>query len=530
VAQESATVFMAKAERLLKSGAALVFAGWLCAVWRDAVTIRGMVSPLAKRVLQNLQRRGNLGAGARVGVAVSGGADSVALLLLLTELRKSAGIVLCVLHVNHVLRGKASDADERFVSDFAKRLGCEFYLKRVAVSDLAKKTRQNLEDTARRVRYEWFARAAEEHHLTCVATAHTADDQAETVTGHILRGTGLAGLRGIHWKAGVLVRPLLAVRRQELRDYLRKRGQRWREDASNRDVSRTRARIRKQLLPLLEKRFQPQAVKHLCELAERAAEVDELLDEMVQTARRRFAISGERGLRIRVHDLLNPAEGRTEPRYRVLSALLVRALASEMKKGPGQLTAGHIEAILALAERGENGKELELPGGLRVCREHDTLFFCRAENLATRRTYSHQIEFFSESSSVLVPQLQCVFRFRVIDWPPDWRDTNLTGTVLDRDRLKFPLVLRNWWPGDRLHPVGRQGPHKLKHLLSGLRLSRWERESWPVLASAGQVAWTRGLPVAAELAPNERTRAGIVIAVETAVEAEPRAEVRHAKR
>jgi len=107
--------------------------------------------------------------------------------------------------------------------------------------------------------------------------------------------------------------------------------------------------------------------------------------------------------------------------------------------------------------------------------------------------------------------LQCVFRFRVIDWPAERRDTNLTGAVLDRDRLSFPLVLRNWRPGDRLHPQGREHSRKLKRLLSEARIGGWQREAWPVLASGGTLAWARGFPVPAEFAAKETTQAAVVI-------------------
>ena len=192
-----------------------------------------------------------------MGVAVSGGADSVALLLLLLALREKLGIVLSVVHFNHKLRGKASDADEKFVAKLAAKHGLEFHTASVYVAKKATRERANLEDAARRARYDYFRSLAEAGTCARIAVAHTADDQAETVLAHILRGTGLAGLGGIHPIAGVVIRPLLNVRRSELRRFLGTQKQTWREDATNRDTKRMRARIRKKLLPLLEKQFQP---------------------------------------------------------------------------------------------------------------------------------------------------------------------------------------------------------------------------------------------------------------------------------
>src|SRR5262249_4748323 len=148
----------------------------------------------------------------------------------------------------------------------------DFHVARADVAAKAKRDKTNLEDTARRERYAFFDRLVAQGHITKIAVAHTADDQAETVLAHILRGTGLAGLGGIHPVAGNVFRPLLQFRRAELRTYLRSRKQIWREDASNRDTTKNRARIRKELIPLLENKFQPAVVEHLANLADLARE------------------------------------------------------------------------------------------------------------------------------------------------------------------------------------------------------------------------------------------------------------------
>src|SRR5256886_7449567 len=166
--------------------------------------------------------------GDRVGVAVSGGADSVALLLLLVELREKLGIVLSVVHFNHKLRGKASDADENFVAKLAAKHGLEFHSASADVAKKAKKERANIEDAARRARYDYFRSLVDSGVCSRIAVAHTADDQGETVLAHILRGTGIAGLGGIHPVAGPVFRPLLNIRRAELRAYLRRKKQSWR--------------------------------------------------------------------------------------------------------------------------------------------------------------------------------------------------------------------------------------------------------------------------------------------------------------
>lgn len=330
---------------------------------------------LPDQLLASLKAQSRLHAGDRVGVAVSGGADSVALLRLLDDLRERLGIVLHALHFNHKLRNRASDADEQFVARLASRLGLEFHSAHADVARLARSSKRNLEDAGRRARYEWFASIAEGRHLACVATAHTADDQAETVLAHLLRGTGLAGLAGIHPVSGKVIRPLLTFRRAALRSYLRQRRQPWREDASNRDTQRTRARIRRQLIPLLEKRFQPLAVEHLAALASRALENEFLIATLSEHARASFVSSHPDGLRIRLADLLSPCPVGGSGHLGALSSRVILDLAAQLKPRSGQLTAQHVQAVVHLAENGEPGKLLQLPGGLRVRRERDSLLF-----------------------------------------------------------------------------------------------------------------------------------------------------------
>jgi tRNA(Ile)-lysidine synthase len=489
-----------------------------------------MGQALLNTVRRAIQKRGLLRAGERVGVAVSGGADSVALLLLLAELRKQLGIVLSVVHFNHKLRGKDSDADEKFAARLAEKYGLVFHAGRADIAAKAKSRKANLEDTARRARYDFFARLVEDGRVDKVAVAHTADDQAETVLAHILRGTGLAGLGGIHPTVGHVVRPLLGVRRAELRAYLRAKKQTWREDATNRDTTRMRARIRKKLLPILEKQFQPAVVEHLATLAELAREDEAFLDALVEDRLRRCVGKDTGSPRISTSDLLHftpkkdfTTEGteRTEEdaeKSFAISGRMVRRIVGELKPREGQLNAEHVRAVLELAVRGQNGKCLALPGGVEVRREHDGLIFCArdATARANRKVleFERAINFHGTEVDVNVPELGCVFRFRVIDWPAKRGDTIEREFVLDRDALQSPLVLRNWRPGDKLRPCGHRSAHKLKRLLNQKRVSRWERDGWPVLTSGGVLAWARGFPAAAEFAASEKTRSGVVITEE----------------
>jgi tRNA(Ile)-lysidine synthase len=354
------------------------------------------------------------------------------------------------------------------------------------------------------------------------------DDQAETVLAHILRGTGLAGLGGIHPEVGHVVRPLLGVRRAELRAYLKSKKQTWREDATNRDTTRMRARIRKKLIPLLEKQFQPAVVQHLATLAELAREDEAFLDAWASSRVRQYVDLKSGWARISTEELLECGKNKdcttesaqsADKRNLGMARRVVRRIVKKARPIGGQLNAEHVRAILDLAASGENGKSLELPAGLRVRREHDALVFGVASSLAESKNrkplvFERVINMDGVETALSVPEISCVFRFRVIDWPAKRGDTIDTGFVLDCDALQSPLMLRNWRPGDKFRPCGHRNEHKLKRLLSKKRVSRWEREGWPVVTSGQTLVWARGFPVAAEFAATEKTRAALVITEE----------------
>jgi tRNA(Ile)-lysidine synthetase-like protein len=190
-------------------------------------------------------------------------------------------------------------------------------------------------------------------------------------------------------------------------------------------------------------------------------------------------------------------------------------LVKQVKPRSGQVSAVHVEAVLHLAQQADNGKAVELPGGVEVRRVHNSLCFRTKESAADAETrgkpYAYAFELGAGETELRVVEHSWALCFRVIDWPAQGRETKETGAVLDRDKLRAPLVVRNWRSGDAVRPLGHQKSHRLSRLLNEVGVSRWEKLSWPVLTSGGKIAWTRGLPVAAEFAVGGTTRAGVVI-------------------
>lgn len=469
-----------------------------------------------------------------MAVAVSGGADSVALFHLLEALSGDLGIVLLVVHFNHTLRGAESDEDERFVCELARAANREFLVARADVAAEARRHHWNLEDAARRLRYQFFTSVVEAGRADRVAVAHTADDQAETVLAHMLRGTGPSGLAGIYPIAGCAVRPLLHVRRAELRKFLEQRGVNWCEDSSNRDTHRLRARLRHQLLPELERDFSSTIVERLGALAQLAGDEARFWDALVEDRFGAFVTESADGFSIRAADLLAPLSfsalaasdgGPASEVYRSVAQRLTRRILEAVRSGHQGITAQHVEQTLRLASELPSGRRIELPGAM-VERNFDRLLFSRAktagENPRTdgtamsRTAYEYAVELPEKgSTAIAVPELGRRFRLKLIDWPMRARDTKKTRVeALDADRLRSPLVLRNWRPGDAYCPRGRAREQKLKRLFLTGRIALRERARWPVLTSAGRLVWVRGMPAAAEFAARGETRTGLVIAEE----------------
>ncbi|HTW24904.1 MAG TPA: tRNA lysidine(34) synthetase TilS [Candidatus Baltobacteraceae bacterium] len=483
------------------------------------------MTPFEQRALRTIRESGMLSPGDRVGVAVSGGADSVALLRLLHGFRKRLGIALLVVHFDHRLRGVESDADAEFVAELARELKLEFVVDREDVAAAAARHKWNLEDAARRLRYEFFERVVGEAKATRIAVAHTADDQAETVLAHLLRGTGPAGLAGIYPVAGAIVRPLLWCRREELRKYLRERKQDWREDATNRDVTRTRARIREQLLPSLERDFAPRVAARLGRLAKLLREEERFWAALVEDRFRALVHSKDGALTIAVRDLLEPlalATAATDdhaPPLRALTERLIRRLYKEVSEGAQGPTAERVEQVIRLAAESASGRRVELPGGIRVERSFGELIFSRAERRATpretaaqSRTYQYAVTLPARgAATVSVPELKRCFRLKVIDWPHAERDTKAECVALDAELLRPPLILRNWRPGDAYRPRRARQSRKLKRLFLAKRIPVRERDGWPVLESGGRIAWARGMPAGEEFCAGDATSAAVVI-------------------
>jgi tRNA(Ile)-lysidine synthase len=466
----------------------------------------GKISFVIEQVRKYVQQQRLLQPGDRMAVAVSGGADSVALLRILLELRQDLGIVLSTAHFHHGIRGAEADADQAFVKELAQRFELELHLGSGDVPEHARGRKLSLETAARELRHQWFAQLVCENRVDKIATAHTIDDQAETVLMRILRGAGSRGLAGIFpaQKEKHLVRPLLGSTRREIEAYLVSQGQPWRVDSSNRDLSHTRNRIRHQLLPELERDFNPNIRQALADLAEVAHSETEYWDAEISSLMTRVLRPGKpsRSGRTASGDALRTL-ALDLGAFHDLPAALQRQVLHEIARRLGiALEFKHIQQLTELANEKASGKRLLLPGEQVAVRTFRELQFSPAEEGSSPPDYRYLLAIPGE---VTVPELGSVIRARVVD--SKQRGQCCSTSLLNRSLLAAQVTVRNWRAGDKFFPANTRSPKKLKELLQAGRLGRElslvERRMWPLIESEGQIIWVRGFATPAAFMAKE---------------------------
>ncbi|MGA2370518.1 MAG: tRNA lysidine(34) synthetase TilS [Candidatus Korobacteraceae bacterium] len=437
-------------------------------------------NPVREKVRRYIREQALLRAGDRVAAAVSGGADSVALLRVLLELRAELGIVLTVAHFNHGLRGEQSDADEAFVAELAREHHLDFFPGHGSVRDHAFASKLGIEAAGREVRYRWFAQLAGQQRLDSVATAHTFDDQAETVLLKFLRGAGTKGLAGIYPVIGVagdkkvrIVRPLLVVSREEVESYLESLAQSWREDESNLDHRFLRNRLRHELLPLLEREYNPKIRRLLNDVADTShAEEDYWRDlaereAAARTSPNQFSLEGFAHLPL---------------------ALQRRVLKCFAESEGLTLDFAHVEKLRRCA-LGE-GTRAELPGGAVVVRRRTSLQW-RAAGQEVAWAYCYRLPVPGE---IQITELRLTLRAEIV--PEKFARDLPQEELLNPNLVGGELVVRNWRPGDRFWPAHSRSEEKLKRLFTEKHIAAEQRPKWPVALHGDEIIWVRGFPVA----------------------------------
>lgn len=437
-------------------------------------------------------------------VAASGGPDSTALVRCLASLQETHGITVHVAHLNHDFRGDEADADAAFVEELAAGLGLPFSVaKEDPIAYQKERGISSFEQGAREMRYAFLARTAHSTGAKAVAAGHTADDLAETVLLHLLRGSGLHGLRGMTevapwpWPAdrvGVsLFRPFLGTTKSETNAYCQELGQPFRVDSGNYLWRFTRNKVRLDLMPKLAEEYNPRVREALVRLAHTAAEEVDFLEGELDLVWPAMASMEDGGVRLSISGLAGL--------HLSLQRLALRRAYMTVFGDGRRLRESHLTAMTDLVQAGAGGRTLDLPGGVIFRRGYDEVGLSRSGELASpfpKLVEEHELSFPDSAGDERVVDAG---RWRITvqvtagdGKQPAWASTGPEAYCvgLDRAALGDSGVVRTWRPGDRIQPSGMQGHKKIQDLFTDAKVPRGWRDNIPLLVCGGGVAWVVG--------------------------------------
>jgi tRNA(Ile)-lysidine synthase len=429
---------------------------------------------LLKRVEDFLRSNNLLAPDSRLILAVSGGLDSMTMLHLFAALRESWKLDLAVAHVNHQLRGEESDADEAFVQATAAQFDIPFFSTRVHTLEHARTHGLNKQVAARDLRYQFFEELREQLRADCVATAHTADDNAETVLMNALRGSGIHGLAGIpvRREQGKIIRPLLFAYRSEIEQYAREAVLAYRQDSSNDSPAYTRNFVRLKLMPMLQQQLHVNIAQSLNRLSTLMRDVESRLH--IQTQAVYNQIVSTEGAQVSIHI----------PSFQKQSPLVQDEILLTLFRQLGiEPQAEKIHLLLQLCN-GQTGHWVSLSKAVRAYRDRNVLLFDRRP----------QPEPFSYTVEVGKAYNFATFHFasRLENSVPQRFTQSPTTQYIDAGKVSRTLTLRSWRDGDWFLPFGLHGRKKVSDFFIDRKVPLTEKHRIPVLESDGSIVWVCG--------------------------------------
>lgn len=467
-----------------------------------------------KSVEKYIQKTGMIQTNDRVIAGISGGADSVCLFFVLLELKKKMGIEFIAVHVNHQLREEAADEDEQFVAQLCEKYGIKLEIFHKDVVSIAKKRKQSFEEAGRAVRREVFEETLRKYHGTKIALAHHQNDNAETLLMNLSRGTGLKGLCGIRPVNGIYVRPLLCMSRSEIEDFLTERGQDFCTDETNYDTAYTRNSLRHQVIPVLEKKVNSKAVRHMNETMEQLCELEDYMSEQVEMLWSHCVCEKERGL------LLKKEQFQEQPV--LLKKMLIRKCMEHLDGGLRDVGQIHILQILELFEK-QSGRQLDLPKRIRAYRRYEGVFLeKRQENRSNDEKIERKqgdrentIQKTEWSQLLMIPgenkvaERNLTIRCSVFPKGDDFSMQNIPQKGytkwFDYDIIHSSLCVRTKRPGDKI--IINQGQSKkLKSWFINEKIPVESRSEMLLLADGEQILWIIGHRMSSGYQITEQTK------------------------
>ena len=442
---------------------------------------------ILRKVRGTIARYGMFGPGDLVLAAVSGGPDSVALIHILNTIAGEYPFQLAIAHLNHCLREGESDRDAAFVAALARKFDLPFYLEEKDVRAIQRQRRLSPEEAARQARHEFFDAVASKDGFNKIAMGHHSDDNAELVLMNLLRGSGPLGLSGIApVRNNKIVRPLIRLKRSQILDYISEKKLAFVTDTSNTDPAYRRNQIRHHLIPELKKSYNPAIVDSLNRLGEILKAEDRWMDEALEPVFNKSVLN-------RTPHRISLAIPGVNGMGLAAARRIIRKAIFSVKQDLRRITFLHIDAVIELAKQGQACGSLDLPGGVRVVKDTAALTIKMESQPSQASIIEYRYTIASEGITS-IKEANAAIRLAEIetDKVPDFKESGKLRAFFDRDRLQFPLVVRNFRPGDRFSPLGMEGTQKLKKYFGNNKIPAHQRKKCPLLLSKDKIIWVAG--------------------------------------
>ena len=400
-------------------------------------------------------------------IAISSGIDSV----VLTQLLHQLNFTISLAHCNFCLRGKDADQDEIFVKQLGKQLETPVFTKSFETEGTAKTEKLSIQMMARKLRYDWFDELVKEHKLDYIVTAHHADDNLETFLINTIRGTGLDGLTGIPEKNENIIRPLLPFSREQIEGYAKEKEITWREDSSNAETNYLRNKIRHDVIPTLKK-LNPNLLTTFGQTIENLKGSRQIIDDSIEIISTRVVIPAKAGIQKinikKLKKLNNP-----------------KAYLYELLKDYGFTEWNDVADLLDV----QSGKQV-ISKTHRLLKDRDFLLLTE---LHSKKIEEKEYKITDKDEDFQIDNFKIRLTYPKIQHNPESSGLNTQYSIhLDKDKLKFPLIVRKWKNGDYFYPLGMQGKKKLSKFFKDEKMSILDKEKIWLLCSENNIVWIIG--------------------------------------
>jgi len=449
---------------------------------------------MLRKVKNFIEQNSMIEKGDRIVLGVSGGADSVCLLYMLSEICSKQQIPLIVVHINHGIRGEEAKQDERFVAELCRKLKLEYYIFSANVVQIAKTENLSEEEAGRKVRYDAFFQVCKDYKCNKIAIAHNKNDVAETVLFHLFRGTGIRGLSGIQpistrkLESGEIsiIRPLLCLERKEIEEYLKERNISYQIDITNLTDAYSRNKIRNQILSYATKEINQNAIAHITQMASQLKEIENFINQQVNE---RYPLiiddAGDGKIAIDINAFNNEDI--------VIQKGIIRKIIEKLAGGLKDLESVHVEQVLSLGSK-QVGKQMDLPYGIVAVREYERiLFFQRQVCVKVAEKSEIKPMVIEKPGKYYLPTLHKFLEVSIINHEktePIPKSSCMKW--FDYDKIENALVVRNRKEGDYIQIHANGGRKKLKDYFIDQKIPRMERDKQLLVADGSHIMWILG--------------------------------------